>query len=236
MLDLVWDMETEDPDDFLTLLWLCGCPDIRLKAVTINPGTPSPVGLVRRALAWFDLEVPVGSFDIWSSENAMSPWHRRAYGDIPPSLESEPAAALLLRHCDAHTTLLTGAPLHNLVSALRHPEFRLGRWVCQGGFAGEGVVPSNRQLPSFRGALTAPTYSLGASPREVDDALTDERIGTRRFVGKNVCHSVIYDAALHEHVMSRRSSSTALARIADGMAVYLTRRPRGKKLHDVLAA
>lgn len=37
-------------------------------------------------------------------------------------------------------------PLHNLGHALELPKFALGRWVAQGGFAGEGVVPSELQM------------------------------------------------------------------------------------------
>ena len=34
--DVVWDMETGDPDDFLTLLLLLGHPQVNLKAVTVT--------------------------------------------------------------------------------------------------------------------------------------------------------------------------------------------------------
>ncbi|WP_434421721.1 hypothetical protein [Nannocystis pusilla] len=50
MIDVVWDMETGDPDDFLTLLLLLGHPQVNLKAVAVTPGTPDQVGVVRRAL------------------------------------------------------------------------------------------------------------------------------------------------------------------------------------------
>ena len=39
MINVVWDMETGDPDDFLTLLFLIGHPKVNLKAVTVTPGT-----------------------------------------------------------------------------------------------------------------------------------------------------------------------------------------------------
>ena len=35
--DVVWDMETGDPDDFLTLLMLAGHPQVNLRAVTVTP-------------------------------------------------------------------------------------------------------------------------------------------------------------------------------------------------------
>lgn len=55
MIDVVWDMETSDPDDFLTLLFLIGHPQVNLKAVTVTPGTPDQIGLARHALTqWFE--------------------------------------------------------------------------------------------------------------------------------------------------------------------------------------
>ena len=50
MIDMVFDMETQDPDDFLCLLFLASHPRVRLKAVTLVPGSQEQVGLVRWAL------------------------------------------------------------------------------------------------------------------------------------------------------------------------------------------
>lgn len=36
--DVIFDMETQDPDNFLCLLFLSSHPCINLKAVTITPG------------------------------------------------------------------------------------------------------------------------------------------------------------------------------------------------------
>lgn len=63
-MELVWDMETSDPDDFLTLLLLLGHPRVDLLGVTVTPGTPDQIGVVRRALEWFDRSIPVGSFNL----------------------------------------------------------------------------------------------------------------------------------------------------------------------------
>ena len=60
MFDVVWDMETGDPDDYLTLLLLLGHPEVHLKAVTVTPGSPDQIGLVRETLDWFGRDLPVG--------------------------------------------------------------------------------------------------------------------------------------------------------------------------------
>lgn len=146
MLNAILDMETNDPDDFLALLLLLGHPLVKLKAITVTSDTPEQVGLVRQALAWFGVDIPVGAYDLQHSKNCVSRWHYEAYGNIPPSNQAEHGAEVLLEHCGEDTTLITGAPLKNLGAVIALAEsterdFKIGGWVAQGGFAGEGIIP-----------------------------------------------------------------------------------------------
>jgi pyrimidine-specific ribonucleoside hydrolase len=85
MIDVVWDMETQDPDDFLTLLLLLEHPEVRLKAVTITPGSAHQVGLVRRAVNdWFGRQLPIGAHNVDHPRPCVSDWHYRAFGEVPP--------------------------------------------------------------------------------------------------------------------------------------------------------
>jgi pyrimidine-specific ribonucleoside hydrolase len=240
---VVWDMETGDPDDFLTLLLLCDHPRVELRGVTITPGTPAQVGLVRRALEWFELTdtVPVGAFNLDHGKHCVSAWHERVYGEIAESRDAAPGGALLLELCGPEITLITGAPLKNLGAAIALGErsdrpLRLGRHVAQGGFAGEGVVPTALQLAKFRGLEVCPTYNLNGAPKEALAALAHPGIDRRRFVSKNVCHRVVYDAELHARVAAARTRRRSLELIWRGMDAYLQRKPEGKKFHDPLAA
>lgn len=236
MIDVVWDMESQDPDDFLTLLLLLGHPEVRLKGVSVTPGSAWQVGLVRRALGWFGVDIPVGAHNLDHPKTCVSGWHGAAYGEAPPSRDAEPGGELLRRLCDEGTTLLTGGPLKNLGAAMQLDGFRVGRLVAQGGFAGEGVVPAERQLPAFRGRVTCPTFNLNGDPRSALRALTFPGIGARRFVSKNVCHGVFYDRDLHAQVGAVKGRSRSLSLIWQGMDVFLDRNPAGKKFHDPLAA
>jgi len=236
MIDLVLDMETSDPDDFLTLLLMLGHPRVRLKAVMVTPGAPDQIGLVRRALAWFGRDVPVGAWDNARDKKCVSAWHYKAYGEAPPSRDAQPGPALLRDLLDEHTTLVTGAAPKNLAGALRLGGLRLGRWVAQGGFAGEGVVATEKQLPKFRGRTTCPSFNLNGDPKGTLQALAAEEIGVRRFVSKNVCHGVVYDPVMHERVGVVKDRSLSLSLLWKGMDHYLRERPEGKIFHDPLAA
>ena len=241
-IPVVWDMETNDPDDFLTLLLLLDHPAVELKAVTVMPGSAAQIGLVRRAIEWFGRkDVAVGAFNLDHEKDCVSPWHFSAYGTPPPSRDAMPAAELLLQMLDAETTLITGAPNKNLGAALaladeRGAQLKLKSWVEQGGFAGEGVVPPERQLAKFAGKKTCPSFNLNGAPKVVLRAVKEPGIALRRFVSKNVCHGVVYEHALHERFANARTRRQSIELIWKGMDHYLSRTPSGKAFHDPLAA
>jgi len=137
--------------------------------------------------------------------------------------------------CDEHTILVTGGPLKNVGVAM-DLEFKVGELVAQGGFAGDGVVPLDKQLPKFRGMATCPTYNLNGDPKSALRVLEYAGIPKRWFVSKNVCHGVVYDQALHERVGEVKDKSLSLSLIHQGMGVYLAKNREGKKFHDPLAA
>jgi inosine-uridine nucleoside N-ribohydrolase len=242
MLDVIWDMETNDPDDFLTLLFLLGHPQVHLHAVTICPGTPEQVGLVRRAVNdWFGRDLPIGAHQIERDAKAVSPWHIEAYGPVAPSIDARPGGEVLLEQCGPDRTLLTGAPLKNLGAAMRLEasngrQLHLREAVIQGGFAGEGIVARERQLPKFAGRVTCGSFNLNGDPRTALDVQQHPGIRLRRFISKNVCHGVIYERTLHVLVAERKDGNLGLQYLWQGMERYLQRRPEGKIIHDLVAA
>lgn len=222
-MKVVFDMETGDPDDFLTLLLLLGHPRVELVGVTITPGGPDQVGLVREALKWFDTDIPVGAFhqpdalersDVklhGEARSRVSGWHRKVYGDFPKSYEAEEGWKVLERLLGPDTTLVTGAPLKNLGKLLLELEdsalerglydqhSHLGRLFVQGGFAGEGVVPEENQLDKFKGKVTVPTYNLNGDPKAALRVINHAGwFSDLRFISKNVCHGVYYDQTMHD--------------------------------------
>lgn len=211
MIPFILDMETSDPDDFLTLLFLLGHPQVDLRAVTITPGTWEQVGLVRQALAWFDRsDITVGTYNIAHPKDCVSRWHYKAFPQLEKVLSQSdyPGWEVLENLFNVVTTLVCGAPLKNLGALLsRRIAFReaggrglpgLGRAFIQGGFAGEGVVPPEKQLEKFRGRTTCPTFNLNGDPESTLRVLNNHRqFQDLRFVSKNVCHGVRYDSELH---------------------------------------
>lgn len=239
-LPVVLDMETGDPDDFITLLLLLGHPLVDLKAVTIVPGTPDQIGFIRYVLSRFNRgDLPLGIFDI-NAKPSLSQFHLKVYrqeNGPPISTNALDAADVLVAHCDEQTTLICGGPLKNVAKAIQTGRFTLGRLVAQGGFAGDNIVPEDKRLDKFRGRVTCPTFNLSADWRAAHVVLDYDGIGEKYFVSKNVCHGVIYDREMHQRLERIKDRSQSLQEIFHAMSVYLSRPGKaGKAFHDPLAA
>jgi len=242
----VFDMETGDPDDVLTLLFLGSHPSVELRAVTITPGSQEQVALVRWLLQQLGLaHIRLGAQG-WPANAKkkvdLETLFYKSFGRSPGGEPAcEPADRVLLDCCGEGVTLVTGAPLHNLGAALGLEGFRLGRLVAQGGFAGEGVVPREMQMDKFLGMETCPTWNFCGNIEAARAALSSAAIGRKICVSKNVCHSVYYDDEWHRALGaaaraapgSRRAAAFRIMHAA--MDTYLRHRPGGKKLHDPLA-
>ncbi|NUP47817.1 MAG: nucleoside hydrolase [Catenulispora sp.] len=236
-MPIALDMETGDPDDVFTLCALATHPWARLVAVTVMPGTDEQVGIVKHLLDRLGVSVPVGAYRPGTEGNPVSGFHRRWLGKVPPR-EPDAEAWQLLRDvfADEDTTLLTGAPLKNPGMLLeQNPDVRIARWVAQGGFAGDSVVPPEHRLAKFEGRETCGTYNFNGAPEAALKLLESPHIGERVLVSKNVCHGVVYDSAMHA-ALSARQLTPGMALVRQGMDVYLAKRRAGKAFHDPLAA
>ena len=249
---VVLEMETSDPDDFLTLLWLADHPAVELLGVVISPGTVEQCRLVRWALdRTARVRTPIGSYigpSAWAERDprrsGVSSFHRRAFGaeavDHPTGVVHDGVALMTELLAIDDVTALVGAPPRCLGRAFAtFAESRLAQWVQQGGFAGVNLVKD--PLPKFAGRTTCASFNPGGAPSETLALLADRRIERRVFVSKNVCHGIVFDVAMRRSLDRRLAARAApvrpgLALMLSGLEAYLVERPSGKALHDLLAA
>jgi pyrimidine-specific ribonucleoside hydrolase len=250
MLEVVFDMETQDPDDLFALCFLVSHPGVDLLAVTVTPGSRAQIGLIRHVLRELGRPgIPVGSYNYGHPKDCVSPWWTKFLGSHEPERPDAAGYIVLensilshLRHNSITGVLrdfayITGGPLKNLGDYLREEDpVPIPRWVCQGGFAGDNVVPEAHRLSKFRGRQTCPTFNFNGDPNSAKLALASDVIQIRHLVSKNVCHGVVYDRAMHERVSAVKDANPAMNMIYRGMDRYLARRSEGKMFHDPLAA
>jgi len=236
MIDVIYDMETQDPDDFFTLCLLVAHPKVKLRAVTLTPGTDAQVGIARYLLEKADVNIPVGGRENKQS-SCVSQWHYNFLGQVPAKSGWRRSADVIVDTLKEfpEATILTGGPLTNLGEALDKGA-KIKRWVAQGGFAGDNVVPPENRLPKFAGMIACQTFNFNGNLKAAKQALSSPNIEKRILVSKNVCHGVVYDKTMHEFFKRNRPASIGYDYIFNGMEYYLERNPSGKKFHDPLAA
>ena len=237
-MNILFDMETNDPDDMMTLCWLASHPKIKLRGLTVMPGTPAQLGLIKKVLELTAHEpIPIGSWNFEHEKDCVSKVHFDWLGAAIEGVKSHgPGFELISELIAAYPDLqiITGAPLKNFKEIAS--SMKLTRWVAQGGFAGDNVVPEAYRLEKFAGRITCPTFNFNGDYKTALAMLENPNIEEKRLVSKNVCHGMVYDQDWQERIYPHRHQSAGLELIYKGMELYLAKSPNGKKFHDPLAA
>ena len=191
MIPVVLDMETADPDDAITLCFAASHPDVNLLAVTVTPGTNAQIGVVREVLSRCGLKIPVGARKPGYEKPCVSGFHYNWLGEVKASAPDASSSELLLSCLKSHPdlTLFTGGPpgvIGQVIPFLTAGA--MGRWVAQGGFAGDLVVPEGHRLAKFNGLKFCPTFNFNGAKDAVLLALGSNTIKRRVCVSKDICH------------------------------------------------
>jgi len=238
-MNVAFDMETSDPDDVFTLCFLAGHPAVKLRAVTITPGSKQQIGLVKHVLKRLGLDIPIGARKPDHPKSCVSEFHHKWFGKIEEAVPDGLGWEILSSACMSSFPLaiVTGGPLGNLGDMIANGRIHeLRGLIIQGGFAGDNVTKPEHRLPKFAGRETAPTFNLNGDVKSAWAVLAYPKVASRRLVSKNVCHGVIYDQPMHERMKPFRHVSAGIGMMIEGMEIYLKNKPEGKIFHDPLAA
>ncbi len=226
-----FDMETADPDDSMTLAILATHPKVHLVSVSIHPGGKDQIGFVRHVLRVLGREdVRIGSGTPKSSASRVSGFYRSWVGKFENSEADDTAANIMTEtlHQFPDCTLLTGAALTNPHALLETGVF-FDRWFCQGGFAGDNIIPKENRLEKFDGKLTCATFNLNGNPLAAEKLLSIS-ITERRLISKNVCHAAIFTKKDAEMLVPFRNNNKGLDLFLKAVEL------KEKALHDTVAA
>lgn len=245
-----FDLETGDPDDLMTLALLCTHPRVELVGVSVFPGDKEQVWLVRKVLERLGREkdVRVGADCLKEPARRVSPFYTRwlGLGKVGQSDPDAMATTVLVDSAKLGAHLLTGAALTNILHAKQFWETTDGNppqmfqgWTCQGGFAGDNVVPSEDRLEKFNGKLICPTYNLNGNPQAAVELLASKTMGPIRMVSKNVCHGFTCNSAQSFDMvvsLGPGKEHEGLVLLDEGVSMYEKEKGHPKALHDTLAA
>jgi pyrimidine-specific ribonucleoside hydrolase len=228
-----------DPDDFFTLCYLAAA-GVPIRAVCVVPGDRDQLAVARMVVKVLGLDVPVGASKPDSRTCSSGGMHHdlldrlgfpREAGHDGPGHE---VIAAVMERSPGCEFLVIG-PCTSTARYLTRPDARVPRRLTmQGGFLGYHLHAPRVRLPEFEGREWAPTFNLNGD-RKGAEVLLKAPIPDRRFVGKNVCHTLLYDRAFHASMPAADPDSPAQVLFMAGMGAYL-REHEAKKWHDPTAA
>jgi len=240
MTDLIVETDVgHDPDDFFAVCYLAGA-GVNIRAITVVPGDRDQLAVARLLVNVLGLDIPVGASKLDSCKFSSGGVHyhvldhfgfpREADHDGPGD---EVIAATMARHPDAEFLVI--GPCTSTARYLSRPGARVPRRLTmQGGFLGYHLHAPRVRLPQFEGRTWMPTFNLNGD-RKGAERLLAAAIPERRFVGKNVCHTLLYDRAVHATMPAADPARPATVLFMTAMEKYFAEHPE-KKWHDPTAA
>jgi inosine-uridine nucleoside N-ribohydrolase len=240
MMDLIVETDLgHDADDFFTLCYLAAA-GVSIRAIAVVPGDRDQLAVARMLVKMLGLDIPIGASKPDSRKCSSGGMHyalldrfgfaREAGHDGPGH---EIIAATLERHPGCEFLVI--GPCTSTARHLARPDAVVPRRLTmQGGFLGYHLHAPSLWLPEFEGRTWMPTFNLNGDRRGAD-VLLNAAIPERRFVGKNVCHTLLYDRAFHATMPAAASGSPAQTLFMAGMDEYLGTH-EAKKWHDPAAA
>ena len=91
------------------------------------------------------------------------------------------------------------------------------------------------KLDKFIGKSSVPTFNLNESKKQGIYLSEKANIDDLRFVGKNVCHTILYDKGRHDWIKEVEPKDKSQEIFINAMDIYLEKH-NVKKFHDPTAA
>jgi pyrimidine-specific ribonucleoside hydrolase len=229
-----------DPDDLFAIAYLLAV-GVNVRAILISPGDRDQVAIARLLLDRTGVSVPIGVAKQNRTSRSSGGIHAKLLKRHGRELEADPdgdgptiLARALMAFPDCEAFVI--GPVTSVGNHLRSAPTAFSRATMQGGFLGyhqhQFTCPT---IEKFDGADWQDTFNLNGD-RKAADVFLNAAIPDRRMVGKNVCHTVWFDAdiraRLRPQLAVRPDAAEFFAEAAD---VLLAVQP-SKKFHDPTAA
>ncbi len=235
-VDLIVETDLgHDLDDFLALCYLVAA-GARIRAITVVPGHPYQIALGRLLARELGLEIPIG-FATRSSKSVSSTGvHRDLLARYGSSADADGQGVEVISHAwkrFPRAQFFVSGPVTNVARwiAKERPDLSASRATMQGGFVPYYVYWPAVALDKFKGRGCMPTFNLDGN-RSASAKFIDATFACTRFVGKNVCHTIVYDRRAHRKIDPHNRAGELFR---EAMDLYL-RNHGAKKFHDPTAA
>jgi inosine-uridine nucleoside N-ribohydrolase len=225
-----------DPDDLFAICYLAAA-GADILAICVTPGDPDQIAIARFACERLGLDIPIGAAKLGREKLSSGSIHHALLKRYGKDLCAEADG---LGHDIIASTVQHGSELFVIgpvtsvgtyLSIHRHQRCPFTRATMQGGFVPYSLYRPPVTLPKFEGRGHMPTFNLNGDVGNAYYFLSAPM--ARQMVGKNVCHTMLFDAAR----FARFTKPTcAAAELFAEAATLLLADGRTKAFHDPTAA
>ena len=241
-MDLIVETDIgHDPDDFFAIRYLIAA-GVNVRTILISPGDPDQIAIARFLCKETGLDIPIGTSKTDRTKLSSGSIHHELLKRYKYPLE-EKADGLgvdiledIVRNHPESELFVIG-PVTSLGKYIaKHPEAHFNRATMQGGFLPYTLHMPKIPHPDFVGKSWMPTFNLnGDRPNGVN--FLNANISERRLVGKNICHTVLFNQEAWEkgdnQVVVKNVRAHDLFELA---AILYLEKHDSKKFHDPTAA
>jgi pyrimidine-specific ribonucleoside hydrolase len=230
-----------DADDFFVILYLISA-GVDIKGIILSPGYKDQVAIARFICNATGVSIPIGSARPESPKTAERGFHHKIMDKCgyPNKLEEadfsgeELMMNVMREHPDCE--FFGCGPLMSMGKFLgAYPDIaKPKKATMQGGFLSYNYHKPAILVDRFVGKETCPSFNMNGNKDGVLRFI-DADIPDRRFVGKNVCHSLVYNNEVHQKVLATTTMNKAHELFKRSMTMFLATHGE-KKFHDPFAA
>lgn len=241
-MDLIIETDIgHDPDDFFALCYLHSA-GIKIRAILISIGHNYQTAIARFFCKEVGLNIPIG---IAKKTNIIKTGgkgfheaflHSNGYPieDEPDGMGEDILKDVLKKYPNSEL-FICGAPKNTGNYLMKNPDIEINKLTMQGGFLPYNLYTPTIQLEKFKNKTEVSTYNLNGAREESEFLINKAKIKERRFISKNICHTIIYDRERHEWIKNASIKTRSQELFIKGMNLYL-KKHISKKFHDPTAA
>lgn len=239
-MDLIVETDCgHDPDDFFTLCYLASA-GVNIRAIVITPGDLDQLAIVRFFCEQVGLVIPIGASKVSTKLSSGSIHHDllkkygKSFTGSSDGFGREIIDSTLKTYPDSELFII--GPPQSVGLVLRENPAAFKNATMQGGFCGYHLHSPQVRLPQFEGRASMPTFNMNGD-RKGTEALINSSIPTKRFCGKNVCHTILFDKSVYDSMSKPKDRASEL--FMEGMEFLIGgswHKKESKKFHDPVAA
>jgi pyrimidine-specific ribonucleoside hydrolase len=233
-----------DADDFFAICYLLSaCVNIR--AITISPGDKDQISVAKFMCNRLGVNIPIGSAKPDREKSSVGGVHVHVLkkANWPERMDPDGYGPDIIKDTLAaypDCELFSIGPLQSVGPYLiNNPSASIERATMQGGFAGYHLHAPTVRMEKFEGKETVPTFNLGGDKKSAQYYVQTSQVKNKQFVGKNLCHTIVYDPPkLEEHLKFYRNhfAPEPMRLFLDTMQLFFDNGAPYKMFHDPTAA